>query len=62
MDKECQEVCEMMDDYQISIDRDMPLSVWDKFKNDGFMGMIIPKAYGGKGFSAHGHSQVRQSN
>ncbi len=60
MDKETQEVCEMMDDYQISIDRDMPQEVWDRFKKQGFMGMIIPKQYGGKGFSAHGHSQVVQ--
>ena len=60
MEKETQEVCEMLDDYQISIDRDMPQDVWDRFKKDGFMGMIIPKQYVGKGFSAHGHSQVVQ--
>jgi hypothetical protein len=29
-------------------------------KKQGFFGMIIPKQYGGKGFSAHGHSQVVQ--
>jgi acyl-CoA dehydrogenase len=60
MDNEVQNVCERIDDYQISIDRDMPQDLWDTFKKEGFMGMIIPKSYGGKGFSAHGHSQVVQ--
>lgn len=60
MDQEVQNVCERIDDYQISIDRDMPQDLWDTFKKEGFMGMIIPKSYGGKGFSAHGHSQVVQ--
>ena len=55
-----QNVCETIDDYQISIDRDLPQDLWDTFKKEGFMGMIIPKTYGGKGFSAHGHSQVVQ--
>ena len=53
-------MCERIDDYQISIDRDLPQDLWDTFKKEGFMGMIIPKSYGGKGFSAHGHSQVVQ--
>ena len=60
MDGEVQNVCEIIDDYQISIDRDLPQDLWDRFKKEGFMGMIIPKSYGGKGFSAHGHSQVVQ--
>lgn len=60
IDGEVQNVCERIDDYQISIDRDLPQDLWDTFKKEGFMGMIIPKSYGGKGFSAHGHSQVVQ--
>ena len=60
IDNEVQNVCETIDDYQISIDRDLPQDLWDTFKKEGFMGMIIPKTYGGKGFSAHGHSQVVQ--
>ena len=60
MDKEVQELCEILDDYKITADRDMPEEFWNRCKKQGFFGMIIPKQYGGKGFSAHGHSQVVQ--
>ncbi len=60
MDNEVQELCELMDDHKITEDRDFPVEFWDKCKKEGFFGMIIPKKYGGKGFSAHGHSQVVQ--
>lgn len=53
-------MCEILDDYQITNDRDMPEEFWNRCKKQGFFGMIIPKQYGGKGFSAHGHSQVVQ--
>ena len=36
----------------------MPLAVWEYIRDQGFLGMIIPKEYGGKGFSAYAHSQV----
>lgn len=43
MDNQVQNVCEGIDDYQISQDRDLPQDLWDKFKTQGFMGLIIPK-------------------
>ncbi|KAL4099862.1 hypothetical protein PRIC1_007660 [Phytophthora ramorum] len=58
MDKEVQQLCEMIDDYGVSRDQDLPLKVWQFIKDKGFLGMIIPKEYGGKQFSAHGHSVV----
>lgn len=60
LDNEVNELCEILDDYQITEDRDMPQEFWDRCKKQGFFGMIVPKEYGGKGFSAHGHSQVVQ--
>jgi acyl-CoA dehydrogenase len=51
-------MCETLDDYKIAEDRDLPEDFWNRAKKQGFFGMIIPKKYGGKGFSAHGHSQV----
>lgn len=55
-----QELCEILDDYKITEDRDFPEEFWNRCKKQGFFGMIIPQKYGGKGFSAHGHSQVVQ--
>ena len=60
MSKEVNELCDILDDYTITEERDFPKQFWDKVKADGFFGMIIPKEYGGKGFSAHVHSQVVQ--
>jgi alkylation response protein AidB-like acyl-CoA dehydrogenase len=51
-------MCEALDDYKIAEERDLPEDFWNRAKKQGFFGMIIPKKYGGKGFSAHGHSQV----
>ncbi|RLN49927.1 hypothetical protein BBJ29_001685 [Phytophthora kernoviae] len=58
MDNEVQQLCEMIDDYGVGTAQDMPLKVWQFIKEKGFLGMIIPKEYGGKQFSAHGHSVV----
>lgn len=53
-----QALCEGLDDYKITEERDFSEEFWNTCKKQGFFGMIIPKKYGGKGFSAHGHSQV----
>ncbi len=55
---ETNELCEMLNDYDITTSRDMSIEVWNKIKNSGFLGMILPKEYGGKGFSSHAHSQI----
>ena len=60
MDKDVKELCELLDDHKITEDRDMPEEFWNHCKKKGFFGMIVPTQYGGKGFSAHGHSQVVQ--
>ncbi|MBI4205035.1 MAG: acyl-CoA dehydrogenase, partial [Betaproteobacteria bacterium] len=36
----------------------LPPQVWKFIKDKGFLGMIIPKRYGGLGFSALAHSEV----
>jgi alkylation response protein AidB-like acyl-CoA dehydrogenase len=60
LDNEVQEMCEMLDDHQITEERDFPEEFWTRCKQQGFFGMIIPKEYGGKGWGGHGHSQVVQ--
>lgn len=53
-----EKLCSMLDAWKIWQKRDMDKEVWDFLKNEGFLGMIIPKEYGGKGFSALCHSEV----
>jgi acyl-CoA dehydrogenase len=58
IDGPVEELCAMADDYQIWKDGDMSKEMWDFTKKNGFFGLIIPKEYGGRGFSASGHSAV----
>lgn len=52
-------LCEMLDDWAITqAEHDLPPEVWRYMKSAGFFGLIIPQAYGGKGFSARAHSEV----
>src|ERR1700687_4983077 len=53
------ELCRMLDDWQITWElRDLPPEAWDFLKAHKFFAMIIPKSYGGLGFSAYAHSEV----
>ncbi|HEX4326014.1 MAG TPA: acyl-CoA dehydrogenase [Burkholderiales bacterium] len=59
LDHEVEEVCAMTDDWEVShTHQDLPPQVWQYLKDHGFLGMIIPKRYGGLEFSAYMHSQV----
>lgn len=53
MDGPVNTLCAMLDDWDITHNRtDLPPEVWQFIKEKGFLGMIIPKEYGGLGFSA----------
>ncbi|HEX2352243.1 MAG TPA: acyl-CoA dehydrogenase [Xanthobacteraceae bacterium] len=53
------ELCAMLDEWRITWElRDLPPQVWDFLKRHKFFAMIIPKRYGGLGFSAYAHSEV----
>ena len=55
------ELCSMVDEHEINHEKgDMPEKVWQFIRDNGFIGMIIEKKYGGLGFSALGHSMVLQ--
>ena len=59
LDGPCEEVCSMTDDWDVTHERyDLSPQVWQYVKDQGFLGMIIPKKYGGLGFSALAHSAV----
>ncbi len=59
LDGPCEELCAMLDDWDITHRRaDMPAPVWEFIKARGFFAMIIPRRYGGLEFSAYAHSCV----
>jgi acyl-CoA dehydrogenase len=61
VDGPVEEVCKMTNDWEVTHERaDLTPEVWDYLKCHKFFGMIIPKSYGGLGFSAYAHSAVLQ--
>ena len=58
IDNEVEELCKICVDYQVQILRDLPPEVWQYLRDKKFFGMIIPKTYGGLGFSAFAHSCI----
>ena len=59
MDNQVETLLKMLDDYKIVQEqRDLPKEVWDFVKREGFFAMIIPKAYGGREFSAIANSTI----
>ncbi len=59
LDGPVEKLCDMMDDWQVTDNlHDLPKEVWDFLKEHRFFGIIIPKEYGGHGFSALAHSDV----
>ncbi len=61
IDGPVEEVCRMTNDWETTHDRaDLAPEVWEYLKKNKFFGMIIPKQYGGLGFTALGHHKVIQ--
>ncbi|MEE9448161.1 MAG: acyl-CoA dehydrogenase family protein, partial [Arenicellales bacterium] len=59
LDGPVQTFCAMLDDWQSTQHLyDLSAEAWDYLKKEKFLGMIIPKEYGGLGFSALAHSSV----
>lgn len=61
LDGPVEELCKMVNDWEIThVHADLPPELWDYIKKHKFFGMIIPKQYGGLGFSALAHHKVIQ--
>lgn len=59
LDVETEQLCAMIDEWKIISElHDLPPDVWRFIKDKGFLGLIIPREYGGKGFSAYAHSEI----
>ena len=59
LDHEVETLCAMVSDWETTnVHKDLPPRVWQYIRERGFLGMIIPKEYGGLGFSAYAHSEI----
>jgi acyl-CoA dehydrogenase len=59
LDGPVDEACRLTDDWDITHNRaDLPPELWQFLKQNGFFGLIIPKRYGGKEFSASAHLAI----
>jgi acyl-CoA dehydrogenase len=58
LEGDVEELCRLLDDWAILQAGDLPKEAWDFIKTRRFFGMIIPREYGGLGFSALAHSAV----
>ncbi|MEE4292467.1 MAG: acyl-CoA dehydrogenase [Xanthomonadales bacterium] len=61
LDGPVEELCKMTRSWEIThVDADLHPDTWEFLKKNRFFGMIIPKEYGGLGFSALAHRAVIQ--
>ncbi len=59
LDGPTEQLCEQLNDWEITHkDRDLPEHIWQFLKDQQFFGLIIPKQYGGLGFSPLAHSAM----
>ncbi|MEG3194114.1 acyl-CoA dehydrogenase, partial [Lysobacter sp. D1-1-M9] len=59
VDGPVEELCRMTNDWDIThVRADLPPEMWEFIKKNKFFGMIVPKEYGGLGFSALGNHKV----
>ncbi|WP_336002207.1 acyl-CoA dehydrogenase [Acinetobacter pittii] len=59
IDNEVELLCSMLDEWEIHHHlKDLPPEVWQFIKNKGFLGLIIPKSFGGKEFSSFAQSRI----
>ena len=58
LDGPTEELCKMLNNWEINHLNDLPKNVWDFMKKEGFFGLEIPTEYGGMGFSSQAHSAI----
>ncbi|HTN32542.1 MAG TPA: acyl-CoA dehydrogenase [Marinobacter sp.] len=61
VDNQCTQAISMCNAWDVGVERaDLPIELWDLLKKEKFFGMIIPKEFGGLGFSAKAQTAVLQ--
>jgi acyl-CoA dehydrogenase len=61
LNNQVETLCRLLDDWKITHEQlDLSKEAWSYLKEEGFLGMIIPKKYGGLEFSALANSTIVQ--
>jgi alkylation response protein AidB-like acyl-CoA dehydrogenase len=58
LNNQVKSLCEMINDYEINEEGDLPTEIWSYLKKEKFFSMIIPKSYGGLEFSSYANSTI----
>lgn len=58
IDEKVDHLCTLLNDHDVSMQKDFSKEAWDYMRDEKFFGMKIPKEWGGLGFSTHAVSQV----
>lgn len=58
LDNKVDQLCALVNAYEVRQQQDLPTQAWDYIKEHKFLGMMIPKAYGGLEFSHTAHSLI----
>lgn len=58
IDDKVDKLCTLLNDHDVSMEKDFTKEAWDYMRDERFFGMKIPKEWGGLGFSTQAVSQV----
>lgn len=58
LDGPTEKLCEMVDDWDVYVQKGFEEEVWDFMRSERFFGLEIPEEYGGHGFSTLAHSAI----
>jgi len=58
IDNEVEQLCELVDEWDIEQRKDLSPEAWDYLRNHGFFGLIIPEKFGGLDFSPYAQSRI----
>lgn len=58
LDNQVNELCALLNDHDVSVNKDFTKEAWDYMRDEKFLGMKIPKEWGGLGFSTAAVSAV----
>ena len=58
IDSEVEDLCHLIDDWDVQQRQDLSPETWQYLREHGFFGLIIPEEYGGKAFSPYAQSRI----